>query len=48
MLLVPPYYPVGITLQVYYCRMDSKFIERNTIPCQNLKGNAGTEPGDSG
>ncbi|EME79254.1 uncharacterized protein MYCFIDRAFT_100513, partial [Pseudocercospora fijiensis CIRAD86] len=40
--LVPPYYPQSATLNAWGYRMDNSFIERNNVPCENLKGYSGT------
>ncbi|KAF7195211.1 hypothetical protein HII31_03417 [Pseudocercospora fuligena] len=44
--VVSPYYPQAATLNAYGYRMDNSFIERNNVPCENLKGYSGTGPGD--
>ncbi|KAI5367092.1 hypothetical protein Slin15195_G022250 [Septoria linicola] len=44
----PPYYKTKTTLKAWGFRQDNAFIERNNVPCENLKGYAGTGPGDSG
>lgn len=47
--VVPPYYATTATFtNVFGYRMDNAFIERNNVPCENLKGYSGTGPGDSG
>ncbi|KAF2086560.1 hypothetical protein K490DRAFT_44321 [Saccharata proteae CBS 121410] len=44
----PPYYTTNTTLKAWGYRQDNAFIERNDVPCEQLKGYAGTGPGDSG
>jgi hypothetical protein len=46
--VVPPFYPTEATLKAYGFRMDNAFVERNNVPCEKLKGYAGTGPGDTG
>ncbi|EGP89261.1 uncharacterized protein MYCGRDRAFT_108774 [Zymoseptoria tritici IPO323] len=43
----PPFYPQDATLEAFGYRMDNAFVERNDVPCEKLKGYAGTGPGDS-
>jgi hypothetical protein len=45
--VVPPYYASEATLEAFGYRMDNAFIEKNNVPCENLKGYAGTGPGDT-
>ena len=46
--LRPPFYPSEHAFEgVYGYRMANAFIERNSIPCENLRNYAGTGPGDS-
>lgn len=44
----PPFYPITSTFEgVYGYRMANAFVEKNGIPCENLRGYAGTGPGDT-
>jgi hypothetical protein len=45
--LRPPFYLEEANLEAWGYQMDLAFIERLNVPCDTLKGYAGTGPGDN-